>query len=185
MILTQFLHGLFLSRKDIGGGRYKLTRSLSSFIEAVNVKPAVSGGVKLDHLDPKGGDAGAEGQMGHIPYSKTEYVAESIKAYFNIDLSLIRSYGFSNTANEFLLTLALWKIQCFLKKGLRLRTACDLNAKSELTVTYPESVVIPSLDILDNDLRTLIEKCKSEGLFEKPLSLQYKKSGQDKTKNSE
>ena len=174
---NSILHGLFLSRKEISGGRYKLTRSLSSFIEATNVKPAVSGGVKLDHLDPKGGDAGAAGQMGHIPYSKTEYVAETIKAYFNIDLSLIRSYGLTETANEFLFTLALWKIQSFLKNGLRLRTACDLVIDGEIKVTYPKSATIPSLDSLSSDLKKLIEQCKKEkNNFEEPLVYKYKKS---------
>ena len=162
---NSILHGLFLAISDIAGGRYKLTRSLSSFIEASNIKVSVSGGVKLDHVDPKGGDGGAEKGYGHIPYSRTEYTAESIKAYFSIDLSLIRSYGLSDTANEFLLTFALWKIQSFLKTGLRLRTACDLKVKNALTVTYPNNVIIPSLDELDVDLRNSMKKCKDEGFF--------------------
>ena len=162
---NSILHGLFLAESDIAGGRYKLTRSLSSFIEASNIKVSVSGGVKLDHVDPKGGDGGAEKGYGHIPYSRTEYTAESIKAYFSIDLSLIRSYGLSDTANEFLLTFALWKIQSFLKTGLRLRTACDLKVKDTLTVTYPDNVTIPSLDELDVELRNSVKKCKDEGLF--------------------
>ncbi len=162
---NSILHGLFLANSDIAGGRYKLTRSLSSFIEASNIKVSVSGGVKLDHIDPKGGEGGAEKGYGHIPYSRTEYTAESIKAYFSIDLSLIRSYGLSNVANEFLLTFAMWKIQSFLKTGLRLRTACDLKVKNTLAVTYPNNVTIPSLDELDTDLRNSIKKCKNEGLF--------------------
>ena len=174
---NSILHGLFLSRKEIAGGRYKMTRSLSSFIEAENIKPIVSGGVKLDHVDPKGGEAGAESGFGHIPYSRTEYSAESIKAYFNIDLALIRSYGLGSTANEFLLTLSLWKIRSFLKRGLRLRTACDLNVSTPLTVTYPESTTIPDLDSLDKDLKELIIKCKKDNLFTlKPLVIEYRKS---------
>ena len=177
---NSILHGLFLSREYLSGGRYKITRSLSSFIEAVNVKRIVSGGVKLDHLDPKGGEAGAAGQMGHIPYSKVEYSAESITAYFNIDLSLIRSYGLTDTANDFLFTLALWKIRSFLDRGLRLRTACDLKVKDNLTVTYPESITIPDLDTLNNDLKKLIDTCKSENLFDTYLVIKYKKTGKDK-----
>ena len=182
---NSILHGLFLSKKEIAGGRYKMTRSLSSFIEAENVKPIVSGGVKLDHVDPKGGEAGAESGFGHIPYSRTEYSAESIKAYFNIDLALIESYGLGTTANEFLLTFALWKIQRFLKQGLRLRTACDLKIKTSLKVTYPETITIPNLDSLDNDLKLLIKKCKSEDLFGESLVIQYKKSKKDKKTQDE
>lgn len=187
---NSILHGLFLSQSDISGGRYKMTRSISSFIEATDVSPVVSGGVKLDHIDPKGGKSdkkseedgssesmsGAKGGFGHIPYSRTEYSANSIKAYFNIDLALIRSYGLENTANEFLLTFALWKIQRFLKHGLRLRTACDLKVKDQLVIKYPESFGMPTLDQLDKDLKELIKKCKDEGLFSaEPLSGIYKK----------
>ena len=189
---NSILHGLFLSRKEFAGGRYKITRSLSSFIEAENVKRIVSGGVKLDHVDPKGGnpkggESGAKTGFGHIPYPRTEYSAESIRAYFNIDLALIRSYGLNDLANEFLFTLALWKIRSFLQRGLRLRTACDLKVIDSLTVTYPESITIPDLASLAKDLNRLIEKCKSDGLFTaKPLFIKYKpKKSKDVKKDEE
>lgn len=166
------LHGLFLSKSNIAGGRYKLTRSLSSFIEAKNIKPATSGGVKLDHLDPKGGEQGSAKGFGHIPYSRTEYTAESIKIYFNIDLALIRSYNLDEDANDLLLTLALWKIKSFLKSGLRLRTACDLKVKGKLTVTEPKEFNIPDISVLDNELKECIAKCA--GKFVKtPLTVKY------------
>ena len=178
---NSILHGFWLSNGDIAGGRCKMTRSLSSFIEAENVKPIVSGGVKFDHVDPKGGEDGAEKGFGHIPYSRTEYSAESIKAYFNIDLALIKSYGLGDVANEFLQTLALWKIRSFLQRGLRLRTSCDLKVKERLKSTYPESVDIPDLDSLGKDLKKLIEECKNNGLFTaEPLDITYKKSKKPK-----
>ena len=168
------LHGLFLARPNLSGGRYKITRSLSSFIEATDIQPIVSGGVKLDHLDASGGDGGAEKGYGHIPYSKTEYSAGSIKVYFNIDLSLIRSYHLDTLANELLLTLALWKIRTFLKTGLRLRTACDLKIKDELMVTYPKDYTVPDLSDLDSELKEIIKKCNDEGLFTKEqITIKY------------
>lgn len=171
------LHGLFLSRKEIAGGRYKMTRSLGAFMEATNVTQVPSGGVKLDHLDPKGGDGGASEGFGHIPYSRIEYTAESIKAYFNIDIALIKSYNLGETANEFLITFALWKIRSFLQHGLRLRTACDLRTKDDLTVRYPDSTTIPELTVLEADLKKLIKKCQEEKLFTgTPLCITYKKS---------
>ena len=170
------LHGLFLSKSDLAGGRYKLTRVMSSFIEATGVQPAVSGGVKLDHLNPSGGDGGAEKGYGHIPYSRTEYTAESIKAYFNIDLALIRSYHLDECANDLLFTFALWKIQSFLNTGLRLRTACDLKVKTPLVATYPKDFGVPGLARLDSELRSSIEKCKNDGLFdERPLVLKHQR----------
>ena len=168
------LHGLFLSKSDLAGGRYKLTRALSSFIEATDVQPVISGGVKLDHLNPSGGDAGAEKGYGHIPYSRTEYSAASIKCYFSIDVALIRSYRLDDSANELVFTLALWKVQSFLARGLRLRTACDLRVKSPLTTTQPGGFDIPNLSSLDRDLRLTIDKCRKAGLFaDPPLCLTY------------
>lgn len=169
------LHGMFLSL--FGGGRLKMTRCISAFIEATHVKQVVSGGVKMDILDPKGSDGGSQEGFGHIPYSRTEYSAHSIKAYFNIDLARVRSYGLSDAANEFLFTFALWKIQSFLKTGLRLRTACDFKIKDTLTVTYPGSFSIPDLGKLDADLKQLIKKCKDNNEFvDSPLVIQYVKS---------
>lgn len=184
---NSILHGLFISKSEIAGGRYKMTRSLSSFIEAHNIRQVVSGGVKLDHVDPKGSGGGSEKGFGHIPFSRTEYSAESITAYFNIDLALIKSYGLGDTANEFLLTLAMWKIQRFLKFGLRLRTACDLKVKDKLKLTYPDSISIPNLDSLDKDMINLIKKCKDEKLFtDKPITITYNRSSKvDKTKTQE
>ena len=168
------LHGLFLSKSNIAGGRYKMTRCLSAFIEATGIQPVISGGAKLDLLDPSGGEKGARKGFGHILYSKTEYVAESIKVYFNIDLALIRSYNLGDDANELLFTLALWKIRSFLSTGLRLRTACDLKTKGSLTATYPQDFIIPDLDKLSDDLKQNIERCKSKKLFaEKPLILKH------------
>lgn len=169
------LHGVFLSKSDLAGGRYKLTRALSSFIEATGIQPAVSGGVKLDRLNPSGGEGKAKKGYGHIPYSRTEYTAESIKVYFNIDLALIRSYGLGDCANDLLFTLALWKILSLLNTGLRLRTACDLKSQSPLTATYPEDFDIPSLANLDIELREIIQKCRDDGsLTKEPLVLRYK-----------
>lgn len=173
---NSILHGLFLSKSDLAGGRYKLTRALSSFIEATDVQPVISGGVKLDHINPSGGDAGAEKGYGHIPYSRTEYSAASIKCYFSIDAALIRSYRLGDLANELAFTLALWKIRSFLARGLRLRTACDLRAKSPLITTQPDGFDIPELASLDKDLRLAIGRCRDCGLFaDPPLHLTYSK----------
>ena len=174
---NSILHGVFLSKKEISGGRYKMTRSLSSFIEADEVKPVSSGGVKLDHVDPKGSDGGSESGFGHIPYSRTEYSAKTITAYFSIDLSLIRSYDLPDLANEFLYVFALWKIRTFLDHGMRLRTACDMKIKNQLVVTYPDELTIPNTNEISDNLKKLIKECKNANLFaSKPLTIQYVKS---------
>ena len=75
------LHGVFLAKKELAGGRLRLPRSLSAFIEAENAKVAASGGVKNDSVDPKGDTARG---FGNVPFSRDEWVAERLSAYFNL-----------------------------------------------------------------------------------------------------
>ena len=112
--------------------------------------------------------AAAEG-FGNVPFHRTEYTADSITAYFNLDLAQIRAYGLGENAERFLVTLALWKIRKFLETGLRLRTACDLEVDGDLEVTKPEEMfAMPSGAELENALPALIQACASEDLFADP-----------------
>jgi len=128
------LHGVFLAKKELAGGRLRLPRVLSGFIEAFGVRPAESGGAKIDHVDPTGSTAQG---FGNVVYHRTEFTAERIVAFFNLDLALLRSYGLPAPAERLLIALALFKIQRFLSQGLRLRTACDLELTDGLRVTRP------------------------------------------------
>src|SRR5690606_36224729 len=51
--VCSLLHGVFLARKELAGGRMRITRALSGFIEATGVLMAPSGGVKHDHVNPQ------------------------------------------------------------------------------------------------------------------------------------
>ena len=51
------LHGVFLAKKELAGGRLRLPRSLSAFVEAENARVAASGGVKNDSVNPSGDTA--------------------------------------------------------------------------------------------------------------------------------
>ena len=51
------LHGVFLAKKELAGGRLRFPRSLSAFVEAEGARRAVSGGVRNDTVDPKGDTA--------------------------------------------------------------------------------------------------------------------------------
>src|SRR3546814_5520196 len=46
--VNTLLHGVFLAKKELAGGRLRLPRALSAFIEAKDSKVAASGGVKND-----------------------------------------------------------------------------------------------------------------------------------------
>ncbi len=159
--VNSLLHGIWASQ--IKSGRIKVPRALSAFIEADNVNDAISGGVKFDNVNPsssKDGDGGSEKGQGHIPFSRIEYTSESIHAYFNLDLEQIRNYGLNKDQTELLINIALWKIRTFLETGLRLRTACDLKIKGDVTVTEPQDYSLPDKASLDSKVKDLIKKCK-------------------------
>ncbi|MCF6210259.1 MAG: type I-U CRISPR-associated RAMP protein Csb1/Cas7u [Gammaproteobacteria bacterium] len=158
------IHGVFLAKKDLAGGRLRLPRALSSFIEAEQVKVAASGGVKNDAVNPSG-DTGKG--FGNVPFARDEYVSPKITAYFNIDLAQLRGYGFSDTVTELLIALSLFKVRRFLESGLRLRTACDLDVEA-ITVTRPNGFDIPEAADLENALPDLIATAQSEGVFAEP-----------------
>lgn len=157
------VHGVFLAKSDLAGGRLRLPRLLSAFIEASDVRLAENGGVKNDRVDPSGD---AKQGFGNVPFHRTEFVAKEIKGYFNIDLALLRGYGLEENATRLLIALSLLKIRRFLSTGLRLRTACDLQVDGELVVTRPKDFVIPDENVLLNECKDYIGKCKS--LFADP-----------------
>ena len=143
----------------------RLTRALSGFIEARNVRPAELGGVKNDRVNPSGDTRQG---FGNVPFHRTDFVAQAITAYFNLDLSLLRGYGLPPEALDLLTGLALFKIQGFLARGLRLRTACDLEVNGGLRVTRPSGYALPTLAELEAALPGQIAACAQKGLFASP-----------------
>ena len=163
---NSLVHGVFLAKRDLAGGRYRIPRALSAFIEATGVAPADSGGVKNDPVDPSGDTSKG---FGNVPFHRTEYTAEDITAYFNLDLAQVRAYGLGENAERFLVALALWKVRKFLDTGLRLRTACDLDVAGDLEVTRPmNGFSVPPVPELEADLPALIQACAGDGLFADP-----------------
>ena len=67
------LHGVFLAKKELAGGRLRVARALSAFIEASGVRVAASGGVKNDHVNPSGE---AKDGFGNVPFARDEFTAE-------------------------------------------------------------------------------------------------------------
>ena len=167
------LHGVFLAKKDLAGGRLRLPRSLSAFIEAENARRAASGGVKNDSVNPSGDTAKG---FGNVPFPRDEWVAAKITAYFNLDLLQIRTFGLGADVERLLILLALFKIRKFLAEGLRLRTACDLDVES-IRIMRPGGFELPSLEELEAELPGLIRDVASKGLFgESPvLTVTYRK----------
>ena len=157
---NSIVHGVFLEKI---AGRFRLPRMLSAFIEATGVNPAESGGVKFDRVFPeKDAQRGISSDHGftNVPFPRTEFVAEQITAYFNVDLALVRSYGLGRDPERLLTALALWKVRRFIEVGLRLRTACDLECKG-LRCTRPDGAEVHGLAELEEEVQASIERCRS------------------------
>ncbi len=168
--VNALLHGVFLAKSDLAGGRLRLPRALSSFIEARNVNVAPGGGVKRDDVDPSGD---AKKGFGHVPFHRDEYTGEPT-VYFNIDLAQIRGYRLGKEVEQLLVALALYKIQRVLRDGLRLRTACDLKPAGAATIQRPQGFSLPSLDELEKELPQIVQAC-SKHFADPPVTrVQYK-----------
>jgi CRISPR-associated protein Csb1 len=88
-----------------------------------------------------------------------EYVANEIKAYFNLDLSLIRGYRLGDDATRLLIALSLLKVRRFLDSSLRLRTACDLELVGEVRAKAPADFTLPSESELLTEAQAGIKVC--------------------------
>lgn len=164
------IHGVFLSL--VAGGRVRVPRAVSGFIEAEDVQQVTSGGVKNSAVDPTGElqVAGVKnektGVYSNVPYPRIEFTARTITAFFNVDLALIRGYGLPEPGGRLLIAVALLKIRRFLTTHLRLRTACDLLLEGAVRATAPEGFVLPEEAELLGEVKRLIGECK--GLFADP-----------------
>lgn len=177
------IHGVFL---ESIAGVLRIPRALSSFIEAEGVGRVHTGGVKNDRVAPtkdeEGGKTAAQG-FGNVPFHRTEFVAERITAYFNIDLEQIRGYRVERELERVLFALSLFKIQKFLSTGLRLRTACDLSVGAVVTKA-PTGFPLPSLPEIEAALPTLI-KSASKAFASPPVTTTTFGAGDKKKEGKE
>jgi CRISPR-associated protein Csb1 len=161
------IHGVFL---ESIAGVLRIPRALSGFIEATGVEEVASGGVKNDLVqassDKDAGRTAKEG-FGNVPFHRVEFTARQIDAYFNLDLAQLRSYRLKPETTSLLYALAIYKIRAFLDRGLRLRTACDLDVR-RVTVTKPENSTLPTEAEAVAALRELLPAAAKEGSFAKP-----------------
>jgi len=156
--IGSLLHGVFLAKKDLAGGRLRVARALSAFIEADGVRIAASGGVKNDHVNPSGD---TKTGFGNVPFARDEFTAESITLYVNLDLSQIRGYGIEAEVEKLLILLSLYKLRVLIGGSLRLRTACDLcPTETSVYASTPNGFALPTLAELTEALKTIIADCK-------------------------
>ena len=167
---SSLIHGIFLEKI---GGVVRLPRALSAFIEATNVQVAASGGAKVDRVQPATGENTPYGKAkdgyGNVPFHREEFCGQ-ITAYFILDLALLRGFGLGKNAETLLTALSLFKIRRFLRDGLRLRTACDLEVDGELEIKRPDGFGLPYLGEIEAAIPDLIQMT-SDGFASPPKTV--------------
>jgi len=183
------LHGVFFSKEELAGGRLRVARALSAFIEADGVRVAPSGGVKNDHVNPSGD---SKSGFGNVPFARDEYTAEKITLYVNLDLAQIRGYGLGKEVERMLVLLAIFKVRALLDSDLRLRTACDLVPvePANIAATRPKGFALPDRRQLEEELPKAIGACQemmqfTVVAFEDELKRSKDKGDEAEEENSE
>ena len=124
---NSLVHGVLFPKWQI-----KIPRALTAHLEAFGAGRVDRSGVKFDRL--------GKTPSGQPIFAVDDATAESIRATFVLDVSLIRSFGrkkkegdketqlgLSDKQQEFLVALALWKIQKLLESPFRFRSGCHLR----------------------------------------------------------
>lgn len=120
---NSLVHGVLFPQWQI-----KIPRVLTAHLEAFGAGRVDRSGVKFDRL--------GKTTSGQPIFAVDDVTAESIRATFVLDVSLIKSFGrkrgdrqlgLSEKQQEFLVALALWKIQKLLESPFRFRSGCHLK----------------------------------------------------------
>lgn len=120
---NSLVHGVLFPQWQI-----KIPRALTAHLEAFGAGRVDRSGVKFDRL--------GRTTSGQPIFAVDDATAESIRATFVLDVSLIRSFGrnmgeqplgLSVRQQEFLVALALWKIRRLLASPFRYRSGCHLR----------------------------------------------------------
>lgn len=181
--VSSLLHGVFLAKKELAGGRLRLSRAIEAFIEADGVRVAASGGVKNDHVNPSGD---TKSGFGNVPFARDEYTADVITLYAKVDLAQIRGYGLGADATKLLIALALYKIRALIDNDLRLRTACDLRVvNAEIAATKPVGFALPNFEAIEMELIKCIAACKEKMEITSVTFNDELKKGKDKVESTD
>jgi CRISPR-associated protein Csb1 len=127
------VHGVFFAQQK-WPWQPKIARAVTCFIDAKDVRPAVSGGVKTDSVNPRtaGETKGTAEGYGMVPHQRVEFTAREITAYVAVDHGQIRSYGLGPAGEELLEAIIDFELAHLFRAGsLRLRTACELQVAED------------------------------------------------------
>ena len=120
------VHGVLFPQWQI-----KISRALTAHLEARGAGRVDRSGVKFDRL--------GKTTSGQPIFAVDDAIAKEIRATFILDIALIRSFGrkdgnkqlgLSTEQQQFLVALALWKVDRLLKTPFRFRSGCHLQCLS-------------------------------------------------------
>ncbi len=128
------MHGVWFNEAAFAGGKVRITRTLSAYVEARDPSTANFGFQKRDGIsdrtDKEAGQSAAEG-FGSVIGPKQHFTSSEVKAYFQIDLERLRSYGLPQKTVRALAAWAIYKIRRVLvssRDGVAdLRTECKFE----------------------------------------------------------
>lgn len=131
------LHGIWFNDSNLAGGKVRLTRVLSGFIEASEPTPANYGFQKRDDVlwatDKEAGQSASEG-FGSVIGAKQHFTSPKVKACFQLDIDRLRNYGLPPETVRALAAWAIYKIRRVLVDGQAgvggLRTECKFTLGS-------------------------------------------------------
>lgn len=137
------LHGIWFNAAEFAGGKVRLTRALSGYIEASDPASANFGFQKRDAVsdrtDKDAGQTAAEG-FGSVIGPKQHFTSRQIKACFQIDLDRLRSYGLRAESVRALAAWAIYKTRRVLADGRDgvggLRTECKFACSAIEAIAY-------------------------------------------------
>ena len=153
------LHGIWFSDADFVGGKVRLTRALSGFIEASDPATANFGFQKRDSVsdrtDKDAGQTAVEG-FGSVIGPKQHFTSGKIKACFQLDLDRLRGYGLPAETVRALAAWAIYKMRRVLADGRDgvggLRTECKFACGAVAAIAYDsetgqkkEDFILPEL----------------------------------------
>ncbi len=130
------LHGVWFSQLE--GGNYKISKSITGSLLAIDVTEAIVGGVAMDGVwksaetldlgdfadSPK---KASEAGVGMIPHSTTRYVCDRVVGSFQIGDLQIESYPIPTEGKRLLKALAVYEILSFIETVPMHRTDCNLQ----------------------------------------------------------
>lgn len=128
------LHGVWFSQLD---GHYKVSKSITGSLVAVDVKEALVGGLSMDTVwksadtldlrDFEDAKKPSELGVGMIPHSTTRYVCDRVEGSFQIADLQIASYPIPDEGKRLLKALAVYEILSFIETVPMHRADCNLQ----------------------------------------------------------